>query len=204
MYLTAFAAANPSRAVDLPTSLVSRILTAVHARKDKSRINRGAVIAIAGVCGVVVAVLAGVGVFSGSSGRVGTNTGYSPGRDARAGGTNTGNTTTTKTTALSPSTTTKILPVGTCRGTWSYANGKVNASVLTRGPATVNFGAADSQGDQVSASEKVAAGSTTESATMDIARMPNLVTAYVVELSAEGSPTGVSAKCNLTRTDGLG
>lgn len=67
------------------------------------------------------------------------------------------------------------------------------------------FGAADSQGDQVSASERVAAGSrTATSATMDIPKTPNLVTATVVELGANGSPTGVSVKCNLTKTNGPG
>ena len=97
-----------------------------------------------------------------------------------------------------------IPAAGTCQGTWSYANGQVNANVATQGPATVAFGAVDKQGDQVSASEKVAAGTSTLRATMDLPQMPDQVTVAVVELSADGSPTGVSAKCNLTRTNGLG
>lgn len=164
--------------------------------RTRSRINWGTVAAIAAVCGVVVvAVLAGVGVFSRSSGRGDTNPGNASSTHVGGGSTN------TVTTLSPPPTRTTMIPsAGTCSGTWSFANGKVNASVVTQGrPAMVAFGAVDNQGDQVSSSEKVAAGASTAGATLDIPQMPHLVTATVTELSASGSPTGLSAKCNLTR-----
>jgi hypothetical protein len=105
--------------------------------------------------------------------------------------------TASSTTTTTTATTTPLPPAGTCRGTWSYSNGTVSATVVTRGPAKVSVTATDSQANVVSTTSTVIAGSSTATVSMVLSPPPVSVMATAVELGSDGSPSGGRAGCTL-------